>query len=193
MHPKARPHRLRVLIVASMMMTAQGCGDGPDLAHLNEMGEATGEASGAVLPSTEGSTDEHGDEVAPSLGDAYAPGLQKEDNGLTVALSLSTPEPKYVGKYTWTLTLSAPAFGETPPVPWADVIATPTMPAHGHGTFPLTTLASRVSEGVYELHEMDLFMAGLWQVDIAVTWEDPHGRYEEFQESQVTFEFDLDG
>ncbi|MGB0588101.1 MAG: hypothetical protein ACPGU1_00335 [Myxococcota bacterium] len=192
MPPTARPHRLWILMVAAMMVTAQGCGDGPDIGHLNNTGGATGETGHAHIPhSTAGSSTSTAG--AAPLGDAYEPGLQKEDAGLTVTLSLSTPEPKYVGKYTWRLSLSASLGEETLPVGWADVVATPTMPSHGHGTFPPTTLGARISEGDYELLEMDLFMPGVWQIDVTVTWEDPFGRWEAWQESEVIFEFYLQG
>jgi hypothetical protein len=120
-----------------------------------------------------------------ALGDTYLDGLDKDGDAQLMRLELTTssPEPKYTGNYTWTLSVFDV---EENPIAGAEVIAEPTMPAHGHGTFPKVTLGDEVEPGRYELVDMDLFMPGLWRISVEVRWG---------SDSVDTshFEFDLQG
>jgi hypothetical protein len=67
------------------------------------------------------------------------------------------------------------------------VVAEPRMPAHGHGTYPPTTEAQQMDEsGRYILKALDLFMAGVWSVEIVI--EDTEGHTD-----RVEYNFDLEG
>ena len=122
----------------------------------------------------------------PSNWDTYVVGLEKvgENGVFKVRLLLSDPIPQDTGFYNWTLEVLTV---DDAPVVGASVQARPTMPAHGHGTFPPQTLA--VEEGVsgnYQLLNLDLFMAGVWRVEINL--ESSDGLLD-----QVVFNFDLEG
>ena len=132
----------------------------------------------------------------PSRGDVYTPGVAKvAADGLKVTLVESTPALKYIDKYTWRLSLETAS--EDPAVPVAvtsaDISATPTMPAHGHGTVPPVTSASATSEGLWELQALDLFMPGLWRIELNVRWTDPTASDAPQRETEVVFEFELLG
>ena len=46
------------------------------------------------------------------------------------------------------------------------------MPQHGHGTTPLYTEGLLDTSNTFTLTDMNLFMPGVWQVEITVTAED---------------------
>jgi hypothetical protein len=117
--------------------------------------------------------------------DEYYTGLEKtSDAGLfTVRLLESSPIPQDTAVYTWRI-LVMDAAGA--PVVGSEVVAEPTMPAHGHGTFPPTTIAEEQAEnGRYELKDMDLFMPGIWRVEIRIEAGDAT--------DWVEYHFDLEG
>lgn len=136
------------------------------------------------------------DPVQPDAGgpapvDSYVAGLEKSgDLGkVSVRLIESDPIPQDLTLYTWTLELRD-AQGEA--IDGASLIAEPTMPDHNHGTFPRFTEAVPLeTAGHYELKEMDLFMAGVWQVDIEITL--PSEGDAAVETDSVTFRFDLEG
>lgn len=185
---------LKMVPLVSLITLCLGLlGAGCDGAAFNEVGTQSSDASDA--PPSNAPDTSPPVVVIPDRGDAYTPGVAKEGAyGLQVRLMESDPAPKYIGKYTWELELAVTYSGETVPVSGIDLIATPTMPAHGHGTFPPTTAGARnLTTGGWTLVAMDLFMPGLWQIDLRVEWEDPFGRFEGLLTSEVTFEFALDG
>ena len=184
MHLPPRLQTLFMPLIALLLTTLLGCGDE------NALGQVGTSGAGELGAHEEGAgMRESGD------ADLYVAGLTKEgEHGLRVILRESSPEPKYIGKYTWTLEVQVDKDGGIAAVYDADIVATPTMPAHGHGTVPPTTLGvGNGLMGVWELNAMDLFMAGTWQIDIKVTCEDPWGRFDEPLESEVTFSFELEG
>ena len=71
----------------------------------------------------------------PTAWDTYVVGLEKEgEKGeFKVRLLQSDPIPQDTGFYDWTVEVLTP---DGAPVAGAIVLAKPTMPAHGHGTFP---------------------------------------------------------
>lgn len=117
--------------------------------------------------------------------DSYVAGLEKVGTGetLRVQLTQSDPIPKYTGYYTWKITI-LDNLGQ--PIEGAEVGAVPTMPDHGHGTYPPLTTATENGEGVYTLTDMDLFMSGVWVVTIRV-------KTAEGTEDEVEYAFLLDG
>jgi hypothetical protein len=124
-------------------------------------------------------------ETSEVLGDTYTEGLEKRGDAelIRVALTTSTPTLKYAGAYTWLISISDDEGGA---ITGAEVVAVPTMPTHGHGTFPTMTLGDEVDPGRYQLVDMDLFMAGLWRIAIEVQWG-------EGAVDTVQYEFDLEG
>jgi hypothetical protein len=103
--------------------------------------------------------------------DDYVSGVQRvTDGGLfLVELVRSTPPPKFTGDYTWEVTVQDTACVSLGSV---HVKAEPTMPQHGHGTTPEFTEASLDTSKTFTLTDMDLFMPGVWQVEITVTADD---------------------
>ena len=121
-----------------------------------------------------------------SKWDNYVVGLEKAgDQGLLrVRLLLSDPIPQDTGFYNWTIEVVA---ADDTPVLGATVIAEPTMPAHGHGTYPPTTDAQeQENPGHYLLSELDLFMAGVWRIEIIIETSDGVS-------DRVEYNFDLEG
>jgi len=121
-----------------------------------------------------------------SKWDDYVVGLEKTgDKGLfRVRLLLSDPIPQDTGFYHWTIHVVT---SDDSPVVGATVVAEPTMPGHGHGTYPPTTEAEeQESPGHYLLSDLDLFMAGVWRIEIVI--ESSGG-----ESDRVEYNFDLEG
>jgi hypothetical protein len=101
--------------------------------------------------------------------DVYVAGMEQvgADGVFRVALIDSSPIPQDLTLYTWLIEVRD---ADGNPVEGAAVVAEPTMPDHGHGTFPITT-PGVAAEGVgrFTLSDMDLFMAGVWRVELRVS------------------------
>ena len=101
--------------------------------------------------------------------DVYIAGMEQvgADGVFRVALIESSPIPQDLTLYTWLIEVRD---ADGNPVEGAAVVAEPTMPDHGHGTFPITT-PGVAAEGVgrFTLSDMDLFMAGVWRVELRVS------------------------
>ena len=55
----------------------------------------------------------------------------------------------------------------------AEIVLEPTMPGHGHGTFPATfTGVYKESTGLYEIGPFDLIMPGSWLFTFSITLSD---------------------
>jgi hypothetical protein len=117
--------------------------------------------------------------------DTYLSGVQKvTDQGhFIVELVRSTPPPKFTGDFTWELTVQDNACVEVGDL---EVKAEPTMPQHGHGTTPEYTDATVNTANKYTLTDMNLFMPGVWQIEVTVTASD--GTVD-----TVSWFFDLEG
>jgi hypothetical protein len=154
------------------MVIGLGCSDeghGPHDGNSHDVHNASDTAETSSLPT-----------------DEYVAGLDKESvSGLyKIELILSDPIPKYTDVYTWSLRLLDM---EDNPVEDALIVAEPTMPDHKHGTYPkFTTATAMETFGQYQLGEMDLFMPGVWQIDIRITVGDG-------PEDQVLYWFALEG
>ena len=84
-------------------------------------------------------------DAGPGPGDEYIAGMEKvsSEGHFRVALVESTPIPQDLTLYTWVLEVRD-ADGQ--PLDGASVVAEPTMPDHGHGTFRSRRLALRLKE-----------------------------------------------
>ena len=95
--------------------------------------------------------------------DTYRAGLEKIGEMGQVKLTLveSNPIPRDLTLYTWQLLLTDV---DGNPIDGAQIVAEPRMPDHGHGTNPQFTEAMSVEgAGRYELVDLNLFMAGVFQ------------------------------
>ncbi len=105
-------------------------------------------------------------------GDLYVAGMEKvsTDGHFKVALISSDPIPQDLTLYTWVVELRD---ADGTPIEGGAVVAEPTMPDHGHGTFPATTTGEANDQpGQFVLRDMDLFMAGTWQIELDVSQGD---------------------
>lgn len=108
--------------------------------------------------------------------DAWSLPLTKSAGPVTVALESALPSPLGKGKNTLVLSVRDAAGA---PLDGASVTVTPFMPDHGHGSTVTPTV--RAMGGVrYEVGEVVLPMAGVWELAVAVT---PPGA----AEARVTF------
>lgn len=145
----------------------------------------TPEGSSTTAPGGTTSANRPAAGAEETRGDVYAPGLSKFGESATFQIVLleSSPTPRDTGKYTWRIEVRD-SVGQS--IEGAEVVAEPTMPQHGHGTYPTTTPGTPTEvAGEYLLEAMDLFMPGLWHVEIDISWEEENDR--------VVFRFDLEG
>lgn len=105
--------------------------------------------------------------AAETRADAYAAGIQHASATklYNVTLVTSTPGPPQKGDNTW-LVRVADAGGAA--VDGATVAVNPTMPDHGHGT-PIKVVVTPMGGGQYQLTPLNLFMSGLWRIEINIT------------------------
>jgi len=115
--------------------------------------------------------------------DEYVAGMEKAgaDGHFRLALIQSDPIPQDLTLYTWLIEVRD---AEGQPIDVDEVVAEPTMPDHGHGTFPaFTPGVPAEGTGRYTLTEMDLFMAGVWRIELVIR----NGETED----HVVFNFEL--
>lgn len=121
---------------------------------------------------THGSEHEHPDETAScddggNPPDEYVAGISYVGAaGYEIAIAAATPAPPDVGVNSWTLQVTDP---QGAPVTDGTVVVTPFMPLHGHGTTPETFDATSNGDGTWSVPDMDLFMPGLWELQVGVT------------------------
>lgn len=112
--------------------------------------------------------------------DTYEAGMtrQAEPGQLAVELVESDPAPPAVRKdNVWWLRLSD-AGGE--PVLGAELLVTPFMPKHQHGSAEV--VIEELGDGEYKLSPIELIMPGVWEIPVSVTPPDS-------ETSEVTFRF----
>jgi hypothetical protein len=112
--------------------------------------------------------------------DAYQAGMSKraEPGQLTVQLLESEPAPPQVRKdNTWWLRVSD-AEGE--PIREAELLVTPYMPKHQHGSAEV--VIEELDDGEYKLSPIELIMPGVWEIPVSVTPP-------ESEPSEMTFRF----
>ena len=89
------------------------------------------------------------------------------NDDISLKVEAADPNPIDRGDNTWTVILSD---SETNPVSDATIVLEPTMPGHGHGTFPTTfDGASGSTDGSYDFGPFDLMMPGTWQLEFTIT------------------------
>jgi hypothetical protein len=98
-------------------------------------------------------------------GETFTAGMSKlgDEGNLTFVLMSSDPAPPKRYYNTWVIQVKE---GDAP-VEGATVDVAPTMVGHPHPAEALTI--TEPSPGSYEATPLNLFMLGLWQVDITAT------------------------
>ena len=112
--------------------------------------------------------------------DTYQAGMtrQAEPGPVTVELARSEPAPPVVrSDNVWWLRLSDEA-GE--PVLGAELLVTPYMPKHQHGSAEV--VVEELGDGEYKLSPIELVMPGVWEIPVSITPADG-------DTSEVTFRF----
>jgi hypothetical protein len=141
---------------------------------------------GCGSPASDADSDDNavtaGDDDAPEEVDAGSlpcGGRGRDLHDLSVtgeALSLEVlelqPDPPVVGDNSFRVALEL----EGEPLVGAsdDIIVSPTMPDHGHGT-PVTVGIFESGQGIYQLEPVNTFMAGYWQISVEVDSESGTG------------------
>jgi hypothetical protein len=93
--------------------------------------------------------------------------LPSADGSVTLTLVQTDPTPLDRGDNTWTVLLLD---GDGVPLVDASVVLEPTMPGHGHGTFPATFEGTATDvAGTFTLGPFDLMMPGTWLLTFTVT------------------------
>ena len=100
-------------------------------------------------------------------GDTYVAGLEKVGPaGLKTRLLDALPAPPERGDNTWTLEVLGP---DGQPLEGCELVFTPDMPAHGHGTWKTVETSVMDAPGTYRADPVFMFMPGLWVVPIDLT------------------------
>lgn len=126
----------------------------------------------AQIPADGGAADLRSDASGPSTlctdprADPWLLPLTKSTSGggFRVSLLEGSPAPPAIGKNTWTLRVTNTS-GQ--PVSGLSLSVHPYMPDHGHGT-ALPDVIAGTESGTYQIRAMDLFMAGVWQVEVSL-------------------------
>ena len=90
--------------------------------------------------------------------------LPSKDGRLKLVLQSSDPAPPVKGNNNWVLRVLDAAGA---PVTGATLTVVPKMPDHGHGTSIVPTITPMGD--TYRVDNVNLFMAGLWEVTITVS------------------------
>lgn len=105
--------------------------------------------------------------AAEARADVFTLGLSKAlPNGHAVRLVAATPSPPVKGDNTWTVEL---VDGAGKPVSGATITVVPFMPDHGHGTATAPAVTPEGGPGKYRISNMNLPMAGYWDITLSVT------------------------
>lgn len=97
----------------------------------------------------------------------YEPGLSVASDGrvFTVKLLSSMPASPVRGQNEWTIEIDEARSGA--PLDGLDVMVTPWMPDHLHGTRPVV-VTPESDAGKYRLKPVYLYMPGLWQIQFNI-------------------------
>lgn len=126
-------------------------------------------ALAAACGSSDHEPDAHGGESttcpSPERLDDWTLPLAKTSGAFTVTVESASPSPLVKGRNTLVVAVRDAAAA---PVDGAAVALTPFMPDHGHGSTVLPTVRA-LGGGRYEVGDVVLPMAGLWELALAVT------------------------
>ena len=116
-------------------------------------------------------------------GDTFSVGLSRTGQSATVTFVDAMPAPPSKGDNIWHVSVTDEA---GMPISDVEIEAIPFMPDHGHGT-PVASFTEVVpdAEGEYMLKDVNMFMAGLWEVELLLTMPDE-------TEDSVVFSFCID-
>lgn len=163
---------LGIATLVTLALAPTGCDSGKDESsdeHADT--HATSESETAHVDETASDTHatetgEEGDCAAETRDDAFAIGLSKSGSLVTATFVSSDPAPPIKGDNTWVLD-----FTDAQGMPLADleILVTPMMPDHGHGTPVNAVVTATDTVGRYEVTPVNLFMAGLWEVTFDIT------------------------
>jgi hypothetical protein len=106
--------------------------------------------------------------AADAGAEAYAAGITQAsmDGSIKVSFVDAQPAPPSKGANTWTIQVTD-AHGT--PVAGAAISVKPFMPEHGHGSSATPIVTPKGADGTYQVTNIELFMAGLWQITFTVT------------------------
>src|SRR5262249_28479379 len=98
--------------------------------------------------------------------DTYVANLTKASPSGQVKVTLvsSDPAPPIRGTNTWTVKVTDVGGN---PMATADLVVTPFMPDHGHGTTIKAAITPK-GDGTYEIQPLYLFMPGVWRISIGL-------------------------
>lgn len=169
------PTTLTALALLASLALASGCdsGSGDDEQAEHAEGHASSESESGHAEESAGDT--HGSETSETEGsdcaaetrdDAFAVGLSKSGSLVTATFVSSDPAPPIKGDNTWVLD-----FTDAQGMPLADLemVVTPMMPDHGHGTPINAVVTPTDTAGRYEVTPVNLFMAGFWEITFDIT------------------------
>jgi hypothetical protein len=91
---------------------------------------------------------------------------EKGDAGVLEVQVRASPDPPWQGTIAVELTVMAAADGI--PQDGLSIAMVPWMPAHGHGT-SLTPVVTPEGNGKYLVTQVDLFMAGYWELQTTLS------------------------
>jgi hypothetical protein len=115
----------------------------------------------------------HGDPIEEDAATAPCRGRGQSMHDLSVdgsdGLSLDVvgiaPDPPVVGDNSWRIELRQD--GEPLAGVAEEVLVSPRMPDHGHGT-PVSVGVSELAEGRYRFEPVNTFMPGYWEIEVRV-------------------------
>jgi hypothetical protein len=156
------------MFLASLSGLGMGCGATAKAdAGASPVGDADAEQQDAA-PSDVALLDGFVSCATDPTVDTYTAGLTKAGaNGMAqVQITSADPAPPARGGNTWTIQVLDPAGAPLPSSVTIDL----KMPKHGHGTTPTKITAG--DAGSFTLDPLNLFMPGIWRVQLFVSGKD---------------------
>ena len=104
-------------------------------------------------------------------GDTYVVGLEHPGQAglLDFKLLTATPSPPMRNFNTWTIQINAMSSGVVgAPATGASLIVTPFMPDHQHGAGAYTPQIKELTDGKYEVSQINTWMPGYWEITLDV-------------------------
>lgn len=104
--------------------------------------------------------------------DTFVVGIDKKGaaGNLDFQLMSGDPAPPARGDNTWVIQLSSMNAGVVGgPIAGADLVVTPFMPDHGHGTPIKVNVTPAATSGQYQLSPINMWMPGYWETTVQAT------------------------